>query len=367
MNMTTSKSRNTKKTSDDILPSIPSWTDLMGFRMTLKRLTHLWITDKLPSVLLFEGRDGIGKRSIAAAAAAMPFCSHHEPCGICANCHAVLSTSHPEILWVETSDISLKLTDADRIHEHLSVHAGSFWTEQNPSNSFGSTPSKDGVASPQRAVRIVVIIDADKLNQQAANRLLVTLEEPPLSSHIFMTTSRPKAMLPTVLSRAIKWHLAPPHLEDTLTFLKTRLPSILSPETPTPTDTELKECILRAGLSPGKALDLCGHEGMVGEKIRRLLNPENMLHILEAAEELGKSGTTFGKWIEMVEVRLNERYKKAVSERKNGTKCPSGLHIGVINERRRMLSQVKRAAVNQKIALNMQLASESLGFSGISQ
>lgn len=49
--------------------------------------------------------------------------------------------------------------------------------------------------------RVFVIEDADALNDQAANRMLKTLEEPPPYAHLILLSSRPGKVLPTIASR----------------------------------------------------------------------------------------------------------------------------------------------------------------------
>ena len=49
--------------------------------------------------------------------------------------------------------------------------------------------------------RVFVIEDADELNDQAANRMLKTLEEPASYVHLVLLTARPGDVLPTIASR----------------------------------------------------------------------------------------------------------------------------------------------------------------------
>jgi DNA polymerase-3 subunit delta' len=49
--------------------------------------------------------------------------------------------------------------------------------------------------------RVFVVEDAHELNDQAANRMLKTLEEPPAFAHLLLLTSRPGEVLPTIASR----------------------------------------------------------------------------------------------------------------------------------------------------------------------
>ncbi|MEI8293140.1 MAG: hypothetical protein WCG66_04010 [bacterium] len=60
------------------------------------------------------------------------------------------------------------------------------------------------------ANKVAVIHDADRLQPQAANAFLKTLEEPPAGSHILLTTKLRDAVLTTILSRCITVPLQPP-------------------------------------------------------------------------------------------------------------------------------------------------------------
>lgn len=51
--------------------------------------------------------------------------------------------------------------------------------------------------------KVAVIHDADRLQPQAANAFLKTLEEPPPGCHIFLLSTLPDAILETILSRCI--------------------------------------------------------------------------------------------------------------------------------------------------------------------
>ncbi len=51
--------------------------------------------------------------------------------------------------------------------------------------------------------KIAVIREADRLQPQAANAFLKTLEEPPSGAHLFLSSSVPGALLDTIISRCI--------------------------------------------------------------------------------------------------------------------------------------------------------------------
>lgn len=58
-------------------------------------------------------------------------------------------------------------------------------------------------------VKVALLSDADRLQPQAANAFLKTLEEPPDGCHIILTTELRNAVLSTILSRCIEVPLAP--------------------------------------------------------------------------------------------------------------------------------------------------------------
>jgi DNA polymerase-3 subunit delta' len=57
--------------------------------------------------------------------------------------------------------------------------------------------------------KVVILFDADRLVEAAANAFLKTLEEPPRNSHILLVSNFPETLLETILSRCIEIPLVP--------------------------------------------------------------------------------------------------------------------------------------------------------------
>lgn len=55
--------------------------------------------------------------------------------------------------------------------------------------------------------KVAAIVDADKLNINAANALLKTLEEPPRNTHLLLATSRWGRLIPTIRSRCQRFEM----------------------------------------------------------------------------------------------------------------------------------------------------------------
>jgi DNA polymerase-3 subunit delta' len=126
---------------------------------------------------LFCGPAGSGKATVARAfAAALLTEGVADVAGAAARVdHGV----HPDLTWVAPgSAAGILVGDVDE-----AVVAGA---------------SRTPFEAPRR---VFVIEHADELNDQAANRMLKTLEEPPSFAHLILLTTRPGEVLPTIASR----------------------------------------------------------------------------------------------------------------------------------------------------------------------
>jgi DNA polymerase-3 subunit delta' len=168
----------------------------------LRRLTG---QKRVPNSLLFVGEDGIGKKHFALEVAKAYVCQNlknFEACDTCSACKRadaitfpkpddrdafkrIISTEHPDVGLIFPYNKNI-LVDAIRELE----------TEAN-------------FRPHEAAARFFIIDDADKMNESASNALLKTLEEPAVTSHIFLVTSRPDALLPTIRSRCQTVRFAP--------------------------------------------------------------------------------------------------------------------------------------------------------------
>ena len=60
------------------------------------------------------------------------------------------------------------------------------------------------LAAPTGTCKVGVIVEADRMNDQAANAFLKTLEEPPQNTLLLLLTANPQRLLPTILSRCVR-------------------------------------------------------------------------------------------------------------------------------------------------------------------
>lgn len=60
------------------------------------------------------------------------------------------------------------------------------------------------LAAPPAETKVGVIVSADRMNEQAENAFLKTLEEPPNRTLLLLLTTSPERLLPTILSRCVQ-------------------------------------------------------------------------------------------------------------------------------------------------------------------
>ena len=60
------------------------------------------------------------------------------------------------------------------------------------------------LAAPKGETKVGVIVDADRMNEQAENAFLKTLEEPPNGTLLLLLSTKPERLLPTILSRCLQ-------------------------------------------------------------------------------------------------------------------------------------------------------------------
>ena len=109
-----------------------------------------------------------------------------DSCDHCRSCRQIDADLHPDVPWIRPESKSRIITIAQMREVMQTIHL---------------KPS-------QAAFKVIVISAADRLNDQAANAFLKTLEEPPASSIIILLSTEPQRLLETILSRCLRLHFA---------------------------------------------------------------------------------------------------------------------------------------------------------------
>ncbi len=182
----------------DIYPwQTEAWQALQGLR------------SRLPHAILLKGAQGIGKLDLALNFASSLLCENPKldgaACGICGSCHWFEQDSHPDFRLIQPDALAAEEGDdkpggkkpsreisVDQIRElstfaNLSAHCGGY--------------------------RIVLIHPTEAMNNNAANSLLKTLEEPTDKLLFLLVTHKPQQLLPTILSRCLGFTVHTPTRE----------------------------------------------------------------------------------------------------------------------------------------------------------
>lgn len=153
-----------------------------------QEMTHAW---------LFTGPPGSGRSSAAIAFAAALICPDGG-CGTCVDCRTAKAGGHADVEVIRTEGLSIKV---DEVRELLQRVA---WA-----------PSVGGW-------RVVVMEDADRLTESAANALLKAIEEPGARTVWLLCAPTLFDVLPTIRSRARHLQLRTPSASDVAEVLVRR-------------------------------------------------------------------------------------------------------------------------------------------------
>lgn len=168
--------------------------DIIGHKAVIEHLQDAIEMKKISHAYIFEGEKGSGKKELADAFSRALECEQKgkDSCGTCHSCMQAKSHSHPDIIWVNHEKENTISVDEVR-------------TKVN----------NDIVIKPYSGpYKIYIIDEAEKLNEQAQNALLKTIEEPPEYAVIILLTTNIGIFLPTIISRCITLHLKPVDYKD---------------------------------------------------------------------------------------------------------------------------------------------------------
>jgi len=169
------------------------WHGIDGHDRVVEQFRAALVRCRLASTFLFVGPAGVGRRMFALKLAQALLCQKRpaealDPCGACAACSQVVARTHPDLEVITKppgkSFIPVDLFLGDKEHRGRTGLC----------HDLSLKPLLGGR-------KIAIIDDADYLNQEGANCLLKTLEEPPPSSVLILIATSASRQLPTIRSR----------------------------------------------------------------------------------------------------------------------------------------------------------------------
>ncbi len=188
-------------------PVVSVWDDVIGQPEAVETLARaVTVPSSMTHGWLFTGPPGSG-RSVAARAFAAALQCPAGGCGQCRECHTALDGTHADVMIVATQGLSIKVEDTRALVQE---------SARRP--SVGTW-------------RVIIVEDADRLTERAADALLKALEEP-----------TPRTV----------WMLCAPSLEDVIITIRSRSRHVRLRTPPVEAVADL--LVRRDGITPGLAL-----------------------------------------------------------------------------------------------------------------
>ena len=223
------------------------FNEVVGQREIKKKLRSTVSQNRISHAQLFTGKDGFGSLALALAYCQYISCKNRgevDSCGTCPSCIKFNNFSHPDLHFsfpynspkggrkVETAE--------DLMADWRSLLEKDTYFDLSDWNRHISVDNKQvliNVKESQRIIkalaykpfeaeyRFLIIWKADKLNVDAANKLLKQIEEPNAKTLIILVTESKESLLSTIISRTQEVRLAPIDEESILDSLSKSFPN----------------------------------------------------------------------------------------------------------------------------------------------
>jgi len=206
--------------------------NVIGQQKQLEVLLRALRTGRIPHAYLFLGPDGVGKEAAALDLARALLClsGHHTegnlpptlPCGTCSSCVQSAKLAHPNLKVLfplpkpkksgddEEEEQSDEYSEAQRkqIEDVVAQKSRDYYL---PLSVSGGTEilieqirvlrGEFRLTSFSGGWRVILVSQADRLREGAANAFLKLLEEPPADTLFILTSNRESRLLQTIISR----------------------------------------------------------------------------------------------------------------------------------------------------------------------
>lgn len=179
---------------------------------------------RIPHAIMFSEQDGGGAVGVALAFLQYLFCRNRDggdSCGTCPSCNRIAKLIHPDVhfifptsapatsvsLYAQWRELVLSnphFTESD-LNAALGIEGKTATIAVAEAKAMLSDLSMSALEGGYRAVLIYL---PEKMNQEAANRLLKVIEEPPEKTQFLLVTHAPEKVLQTISSRCQRIHVS---------------------------------------------------------------------------------------------------------------------------------------------------------------
>lgn len=270
-----------------------SWSQIHGHARVKEVLERAITQDRTHHALLMTGPSGVGKRQLALALIAIlnctarPLAEFKEACGSCPSCRKLGQLAHPDLLIVEPQGNKVKTIKIDQIREI----------------------QKAATTAPFEArERVVLIDDAHLMNDEAANALLKTLEEPTNRMRLMLITDQPHLLLDTIISRCQMLRFGSLELDAVKALLPVVIARTADMDKPSAAMIEVAAGFGEGSVGRSLAVLQSGILAEREELLRELvaLEPDRPLPTLELAERWSKQNPRLPEQLELLQVFMRD-------------------------------------------------------------
>ena len=219
------------------------WDWVIGQQRVKNLLRTAIERERVAHAYLFYGEEGVGMDAMAIEFARVLNCEQGKPeaCAHCRACKQFDKLQHPNLKLIfalprgrgekidEPPIDALEDEDIRLIQKQLGLKAKNpYHRLQIPKaneiriNSIRELRRGASLRAFAEGWKVFILIDADKMNDEASNALLKTLEEPTPRTVLILTTSRREKLLRTILSRCQPVRFDPLDSEEIRDALITR-------------------------------------------------------------------------------------------------------------------------------------------------
>lgn len=234
--------------------------NVIGHTKELEEIEQDILNNNIHHAYLFIGPEKIGKYRIAKSMAGILQCPNNF-CHACSTCIQIEKKCHADTIELEDDNESIKINTVREIIERLNM-------------------------TGQNKYKILLIQNAKRLTEEAANCILKMLEEPPEKTIFIFTAGQMRDVLPTIVSRMRAIHFK--KLPDDI--LKQSLQKLY----PTVDEDTLNQALLLSLGRSGKAIQLLSEP----ETLRELLEFYRQIQFLDAKASLATRFIAVQKLIE---------------------------------------------------------------------
>ena len=250
---------------------------IVGHQQIVEQLQKTVASGRIAGAYLFVGPASVGKETVARYFAQLIFCQQESQppgspsvtekglvCGTCLACRKIDSGNHPDLQFIRPEGSLLKIGQIRELQRQV-------------------------IYEPFEASRkIYILTDADRMNTEAENCLLKTLEEPPAASVLILITSNAQALLPTTRSRCQILQFHPMSTQELADILVDRFSVVPKQAT---------ALAIASGGSIGKALTQIEKGDPVTEKVPEILRETDRLAAFRLAEDFKNNPETLGELV----------------------------------------------------------------------